>query len=66
MKLFVNILNGLLFSIKDVRLGYVGLQKCENFQRKAKVEQIIAIITTRSVFCYFCNISFSRSLFFKI
>ena len=27
MDLFVNILNGLLFSIKDVRLGYVGLQK---------------------------------------
>ena len=27
MDLFVNILNGLLFSIKDVRLGYEGLQK---------------------------------------
>ena len=27
VELFVNILNGLLFSIKDVRLGYTDLRK---------------------------------------
>ena len=29
---------------------YIGLWKCWNFQREAKLEQIIAIVTTHSVF----------------
>ena len=52
----MNILNGLLFSQYKLhhrcstRL-YIGLWKYWNFQSEAKVEQIIAIVTTRSVSC---------------
>ena len=31
---------------------YIGLRKYRNFQREAKLEQIIAIVTTHSVFLF--------------
>ena len=47
MELFVNILNGLLFS------QYMLHHRCYcNFQSQAKVEQIVAIVTTLSVSCF--------------
>ena len=57
MELFVDILNGLLFAQYKLHHRcstglYIGLWKYWNFQREAKVEQIIAIVATRSVSCY--------------
>ena len=54
----MNILNGLLFSQYKLHHRcstelYIGLWKYWNFQSEAKVEQIIAIVTTRSVSCKF-------------
>ena len=39
-------------SISCLTKLYIGLQKYWNFQSEAKVEQIITIVTTRSVSCY--------------
>ena len=59
----MNILNDLLFSKYKLHHRcstglYIGLWKHWNFQREAKVEQIIAIVTTRSVPCAICKIHF--------
>ena len=56
MELFVNIRNGLPFSQWKLyhRCStelYIGLQKYWNFQNAAKVEQIVSIVTKRSVSC---------------
>ena len=37
-------------SIEDARLGYKYLLKHWNFQREAKMEQIIVVVTMHSVF----------------
>ena len=57
---FVNILNSLLFSQYKLRHRsltglYIGLQKYWDFQSETKVEQIIVIVTTHSVSCYFSH-----------
>ena len=57
----MNIVNGLLFaqkgSIKDIRLS--SKQTYQNFQDEAKVEQIIVIVTKRSVPCFVLAVSAS-------
>ena len=57
MELFVNILNGFIFSQYKLYYRsstglYISLWKYWDFQSEAKVEQIIAIVTTHSVSCY--------------
>ena len=52
---FVNILNGLPFLLWKLHHRcstglYIGPRKYWNFQGEAKLEQIIAIVTTHSVF----------------
>ena len=66
----MNILNGLLFLQKlhhRCSTGfYIGLRKFWNFQSEAKLEQITAIVTTLSVFLFYCSNSkfiFLLSLF---
>ena len=59
---FVNVLNGLLFSQYKLHHRcstglYIGLWKYWNFQSEAKKEQIIAIVTTRSLSCCYLNSS---------
>ena len=58
MELFVNILSDLLFSQYKLHHRcstglYIGLWKYWNVQSAAEVEQIIAIVTTCSVSCYY-------------
>ena len=50
-------LNGLLFSIIDIRLSYIyAYENIEIFKSEAKVEQIIAIVTTCSVSCLISSV----------
>ena len=61
----MNILNGLLFSqLKLHHRCSTGLYKdLRSFQSEAKVEQIIAIVTTHSVSCFCIN---AESIIIKI
>ena len=59
--LLVNKLNGSVFSQYKLHhrcstVLYMCLWKYWNFQSEAKLEQIIAIVTTRSVSCFYCFI----------
>ena len=44
---------------------YIGLWKYWDFQSEVKVEQIIAIVTTHSVCCYFSEGNILRNIFWK-
>ena len=61
----MNVLNGLLFSqLKLHHRCSTGLYKgLRSFQSEAEVEQIIAIVPTRSVSCFCIN---AESIFIEI